>query len=154
VTFSGALARWRGANAKRADGRYAADLLLATAGLAGPVPLRLHDSEIECQLKLFPRVAVTATLVQSSRRHCDPSHMMSLLSSWRRALAGWRTQNGPHGARGHAASGENHQKDDQLDRDERRDDEEDCEQMLIDELHVREVVARTAVPLHLPAKGK
>ena len=30
VTFSGALARWRGANAKRAGGRYAADLLLAT----------------------------------------------------------------------------------------------------------------------------
>jgi hypothetical protein len=36
----------------------------------------------------------------------------------------------------------------------RRDDEEDCEQMLIDELHVREVVARTAIPLHLPAEGK
>src|SRR5262249_16977746 len=40
------------------------------------------------------------------------------------------------------ASGENHQKEDQLDRDEGRDDEEDCEQMLIDELHVRQVVAR------------
>jgi hypothetical protein len=50
-------------------------------------------------------------------------------------------------------SGENHQKDDQLDRDERRDDEEDCEQMLIDEPHVREVVARIASPLHFPAKG-
>ena len=52
-----------------------------------------------------------------------------------------------------AHSGENHQKDDQLDRDERRDDEEDCEQMLIDELHVRQVVARIAIPLHFPAKG-
>jgi hypothetical protein len=64
VTFSGALARWRGANAKRADGRYAADLLFATAGLAGPVPLRLHDSKIECQLMLFPR---------SWCRECDRS---------------------------------------------------------------------------------
>jgi hypothetical protein len=26
--------------------------------------------------------------------------------------------------------------------------------MLIDELHVREVVARIAIPLHFPAKGK
>jgi hypothetical protein len=51
-------------------------------------------------------------------------------------------------------SGENHQKDDQLDHDERRDDEEDCEQVLIDELHVRQVVARIAIPLHFPAKGE
>ena len=42
VTFSVALARWRGANAKRADGRYAADLLLATnCRLAGPAAIAI-----------------------------------------------------------------------------------------------------------------
>jgi hypothetical protein len=56
--------------------------------------------------------------------------------------------------RGDARSDESHQKDDQFYGDECRDDEEDCEQMLIDELHVRQVGPAQPIPIHFPAKAK